>query len=387
VKTIATNGVSPTSQFIYDPSNYRIGKTDSEGSKTYLLEGEHLDGIMSGDRWKAKYMRGAVIDEVVNGYEYDESGNWTNYTYHHDSLQSVLGLSGHEGSLLQTMQYEPFGDTIATTGTTNANQLHYTGREEDPDSGLYYYRARYYDPEIGRFITEDPKGFAAGINFYAYAGNNPNNYHDPLGLEKGDLLDLETWTDPELYKTAWQDVNSGAASGRIGDAALAVLGAFGGLGQMTFAAETGGVLSYPIAVHGAGNVAGSFGDYLNVVDGGNRDWNFTKNGYEAVGSAFGNESLGTAAFYTVDISSSLFMGFTGVSVEGTATLQNGVELQVFTKTPAILAQPVSLAIYDGVSLVNDVNSAVNDLSASASGGFVIYPNKSNLNQTAQVYAK
>ena len=58
----------------------------------------------------------------------------------------------------------------------------YTGREWDPESGLYYYRARYYDPKIGRFISEDPIGFGGGINFYAYVGNNPVRFIDPFGL-------------------------------------------------------------------------------------------------------------------------------------------------------------------------------------------------------------
>ena len=61
----------------------------------------------------------------------------------------MLGLSGHDGTLLQTISYGPFGEKIATTGNANNNNLHFTGREEDPDSGLYYYRARYYDPTMG----------------------------------------------------------------------------------------------------------------------------------------------------------------------------------------------------------------------------------------------
>jgi len=58
----------------------------------------------------------------------------------------------------------------------------FTGREWDPETGLYYYRARYYDPKIGRFISEDPIGFAAGTNFYNYVENNPVRYTDPYGL-------------------------------------------------------------------------------------------------------------------------------------------------------------------------------------------------------------
>src|SRR5208337_5296448 len=102
-------------------------------------------------------------------------------TFHHDNLQSVLGLSGHDGTVLQTISYDPFGNTISTSASNN-NQLHYTGREQDPDTGLYNYRARIYDPSIGRFCTEDPKGFAAGVNFFIYAGQNPINANDPYGF-------------------------------------------------------------------------------------------------------------------------------------------------------------------------------------------------------------
>jgi RHS repeat-associated protein len=58
----------------------------------------------------------------------------------------------------------------------------FTGREWDPEIGLYYYRARYYDPRLGRFISEDPIGFAGGVDQYAYVGNQPVNGWDPLGL-------------------------------------------------------------------------------------------------------------------------------------------------------------------------------------------------------------
>lgn len=59
----------------------------------------------------------------------------------------------------------------------------FTGREWDPETGLYYYRARYYDPRIGRFISEDPIGFLGGWNFYAYVENQPTRFSDPSGLD------------------------------------------------------------------------------------------------------------------------------------------------------------------------------------------------------------
>lgn len=66
------------------------------------------------------------------------------------------------------------------------NPYQYTGRDYDPETGLRYYRGRYYDGGTGKFINEDPIGFAGGANFYAYAGSSPTNFIDPSGLLQGD---------------------------------------------------------------------------------------------------------------------------------------------------------------------------------------------------------
>ncbi len=78
-----------------------------------------------------------------------------------------------------TRTYDSFG--IPSDGAT-AGGYAYTGREWDPETGLYYYRARYYDPKVGRFISEDPIQFDGGGNFYSYVSNDPVNLIDPLGL-------------------------------------------------------------------------------------------------------------------------------------------------------------------------------------------------------------
>src|SRR5262249_975917 len=73
-----------------------------------------------------------------------------------------------------------------TPGTT-LTRYTYTGREFDADTGLYYYRARWYDPKVGRFISEDPIGFGGGINQFSYVENNPMNGRDPQGLYNIDV--------------------------------------------------------------------------------------------------------------------------------------------------------------------------------------------------------
>jgi RHS repeat-associated protein len=87
-----------------------------------------------------------------------------------------------QGQLLNHIRYDSFGNI---TSQTNANvdfRFGYTGREFDEETGLYYYRARYYDAAIGRFISEDPMGFGAGdSNLYRYVGNSATNFTDPSG--------------------------------------------------------------------------------------------------------------------------------------------------------------------------------------------------------------
>ena len=63
------------------------------------------------------------------------------------------------------------------------NPFRYTARESDAETGLYYYRARYYDPATGRFSNEDPIQFDGGINLYAYVGNDPEDWGDPDGTQ------------------------------------------------------------------------------------------------------------------------------------------------------------------------------------------------------------
>jgi RHS repeat-associated protein len=101
--------------------------------------------------------------------------------YHADGLGSVSSLSNVAGSIANSYTYDSFGKLTNSTGSL-VNPFRYTARESDTETGLYYYRARYYDQSAGRFVSEDPIHFLGGINFYEYALNNPTTFTDPMGL-------------------------------------------------------------------------------------------------------------------------------------------------------------------------------------------------------------
>ncbi len=127
-----------------------------------------------------RYIHGPGIDEPLILKHFDTSDK--NY-YHHDALGSITEVTNQDETLVATYDYEPFGATWDETGTLS-NPYQFTGREYDDEAGMYYYRARYYNPYNGRFITEDPRIMSAGSDLYVYVNNNPVNFIDPLGLQQ-----------------------------------------------------------------------------------------------------------------------------------------------------------------------------------------------------------
>jgi len=167
---------SVSASFIYDALGRRISKTINGATTDYLYDGNDIVAEIQGGVVAATYLRGLNIDEPF--IRQSSSGN---EFYHTDALGSVLALTNDAGAVQTTYRYDPFGNTTVTGTSTNPFQ--YTGREND-GTGVYYYRARYYSPTMQRFISEDPIGFYGGdVNFYAYVGNNPLRWRDPLGLD------------------------------------------------------------------------------------------------------------------------------------------------------------------------------------------------------------
>jgi RHS repeat-associated protein len=95
------------------------------------------------------------------------------------ALGSTVALTDSGGNTIAQYTYEPFGNT--TISGTSTNPYQYAGREDD-GTGVYFFRARYYNPILSRFMSQDPIGFAEGPNAYAYVGDSPLDYSDPFGL-------------------------------------------------------------------------------------------------------------------------------------------------------------------------------------------------------------
>jgi RHS repeat-associated protein len=129
-----------------------------------------------GSRATANLLTGLGIDAYLT--RTDDAGRRGFLT---DALGSTIALTADTGAVLTEYTYDPFGATSAS-GEASANPFQYTGREHDGATGLYYYRTRYYSPELHRFIAEDRLEIEPWeTNLYAYVGNDPVGFVDPYG--------------------------------------------------------------------------------------------------------------------------------------------------------------------------------------------------------------
>jgi RHS repeat-associated protein len=171
LKTIAG---AATASFSYDAMGRRTDRTVGAVGTGYLYDGANAVQELSGASVKADLLTGLGIDQVLA--RTDSAGTMSLLS---DALGSTLALADASGVLQSRYNYEPYGQTTPS-GAASDNSVQYTGREND-GTGLYFYRARYYDPAKGRFTQTDPIGLAGGINTFAYVAGNPVNLVDPTG--------------------------------------------------------------------------------------------------------------------------------------------------------------------------------------------------------------
>ncbi len=195
-------GASIVATFGYDPLGRRVVRTEAGITTQYLYDGQNA----------VQETVGSTVNPILTGLGVDQrfarndAGGRAYYLTDH--LGSTRGLTNGAGELLQRYDYTPYGQLQASAGNSN-NPYRYTGREQD-ESGLYYYRARYYSPDMGRFISEDSYGFASGdVNFYAYALGNPISYSDPSGHIAWFVVLPLIWAGIEIALSIYDAVETG----------------------------------------------------------------------------------------------------------------------------------------------------------------------------------
>ena len=175
---------SDTGSFVYDAHRRRV-RQDINGETIYSVYTS--SGAMvfrhnatTGEATDYLRLGGRTIARLAT------SGGATTVTYtHSDHLGSPAAATNAAGALLWREDYTPFGEARQAPAANDDGES-FTGHIADTDTGLVYMQARYYDPAIGRFLSNDPVGFASGgvgyFNRYAYVGNNPLNATDPTGM-------------------------------------------------------------------------------------------------------------------------------------------------------------------------------------------------------------
>ena len=172
-------------QYRYDGLGRRIEK-DVDGLVTrYVYDNEDIIVELDGNNIEvARYTHGFGIDEPLIMARGGQS-----LFYQADGLGSITDLTDTNGAVVQSYVYDSFGNIEQQVGAF-VNPYTFTGREFDAESGLCYYRARYYDSSVGRFVNEDPIGLLGGLNLYAYVLGNPINNTDAFGLAGTSPIDL-----------------------------------------------------------------------------------------------------------------------------------------------------------------------------------------------------
>lgn len=179
------NCTSPTigATYAYDPLGRRVEKSGTGVTQTYFLSdgADEIAEYNSGGTMTTRYVTGPAIDEPIAMVTVSSGAKEYFHTNHQGSIIAMTDSSGAkvEGPYV----YDPYGNCFSggSACSSSGEPYRFTGRRLDPETGLYYYRARYYWPIGGRFMQVDPVGYDADINLYAYLNNDALNGRDPSG--------------------------------------------------------------------------------------------------------------------------------------------------------------------------------------------------------------
>ncbi|MDD4018291.1 MAG: RHS repeat-associated core domain-containing protein [Kiritimatiellae bacterium] len=187
--SVSTNGVFAES-YAYDALGRRVSTTDSSGTVFHIYDGDECAADVDADGNPLRsYAWGPGIDDLLAVTVYSSDATNTYYASK-DQLGSVHALVDASGSVVESYSYSAWGEaTILSSGLSPlpssqfGNRYLFQGREYSFATGLYNFRARWYEPRLGRWLSNDPIGISGGLNLYAFCGNNPVNYVDPEGTD------------------------------------------------------------------------------------------------------------------------------------------------------------------------------------------------------------
>ncbi len=184
------NGGGLIATYSYDALGRRVSGTAADGTfERYVYDGDHVILDVNGAHaLKVEYGYEPGADRLF-AIKNSQGAAWTGVAIADPKIGTIRGIANLSGGAIRKQYWTTvWGDAESDTGVVTRFRM--AGREYDQMTKLYYMRARYYDPEVGRFLSEDPIGIAGGLNLYAYANNDPVNRRDPFGL-CDDLQDLK----------------------------------------------------------------------------------------------------------------------------------------------------------------------------------------------------
>jgi len=186
--TASKSGTSAS--FVYDPKDRQAQKTVGSVKTRYIYSGWRRIADYDGTSGSLqnRYVYGTSLDEPL----ITVSSGGTLTFLHHDRLGSIIATTNSTGVVTNKNLFSAYGEIASLSGTS----FGFTGQRYDSETGLYYYKLRYYSPSLGRFLQPDPIGYQDGLNLYSYVNNNTLSETDPMGLA--------TWgNDPKAKPYLW----------------------------------------------------------------------------------------------------------------------------------------------------------------------------------------
>jgi len=197
VKDATNNNIA---KYTYDPFGRRIKKTVSGGAGTVSPSGGGSGEVTTYYLYSDEGLIGEYdsAGTEIKTYGYKPNSTWSTdpifchsheggkpeyYFYHNDHFGTPQKMTNLSGAVVWSATYDAFGKATVDAGSSITNNLRFPGQYLDAETGLHYNYHRYYDPNTGRYVTEDPIGLDGGINYFSYSLNNPIKQFDSIGLK------------------------------------------------------------------------------------------------------------------------------------------------------------------------------------------------------------